>query len=557
MRRRSSARSPSWLPRASRRSPSASCSPSSIRRMSGGRARSSARSHPRIMVSLVLRGRSGVPRIRAHLRHRLRCLYQAGGRPLSRRAWSAISRRRGVQAPLQIMQSRGGISVGAHRAAAAGAAVPVGTRGRRDRRSRGRPRGSASTISSPSTSAAPAATSRWSAAAQPLIRAEGEIGGYTVRVPMVDVNAIGAGGGSIAWIDGAGSLRVGPQSAGSEPGPACYGRGGERGDGDRCLGGARLHRSRTISPAGPLRLVAGAGARRRSRRRSREPLGMPLETAALGIHRVRQRPDGGGDPARLDRPRHRSPRLHAAAARRRRAAARDGARARARHSTRIAVPPHPGVLSAAGLLVRADRARESPPPFRAPLAGLDWPEVRRALDELDQACAELMRERGRAAPRTAQIFYSPISATSASPIISRFRCRADAAGSARRRSTADFRAAHDRVYGHSTDGAGAHRQSAQHPPQRRAADRGRPPMRRDGDGRAQGRAPILTAESGRLRRGRRSTSARRWRLACSFAGPAIVEQADTTTLIEPAGVRDGRRRTAPLIITARLREHCS
>jgi N-methylhydantoinase A/oxoprolinase/acetone carboxylase beta subunit len=63
---------------------------------------------------------------------------------------------------------------------------------------------------------------------QPLIRAEGEIGGYSVRVPMVDVNAIGAGGGSIAWIDGAGSLRVGPQSAGSEPGPACYDRGGER-----------------------------------------------------------------------------------------------------------------------------------------------------------------------------------------------------------------------------------------------------------------------------------------------------------------------------------------
>ena len=60
----------------------------------------------------------------------------------------------------------------------------------------------------------------------PLIRSEGVIDGYTVRVPMVDVSAIGAGGGSIAWLDGAGSLRVGPHSAGSEPGPACYGRGG-------------------------------------------------------------------------------------------------------------------------------------------------------------------------------------------------------------------------------------------------------------------------------------------------------------------------------------------
>ena len=60
----------------------------------------------------------------------------------------------------------------------------------------------------------------------PLIRGEGVIDGYTVRVPMVDVTAIGSGGGSIAWIDGAGSLKVGPHSAGADPGPACYGRGG-------------------------------------------------------------------------------------------------------------------------------------------------------------------------------------------------------------------------------------------------------------------------------------------------------------------------------------------
>ena len=50
--------------------------------------------------------------------------------------------------------------------------------------------------------------------------------GYPVRVPTVDVTSLGAGGGSIAWIDSGGGLRVGPQSAGAEPGPACYGRGG-------------------------------------------------------------------------------------------------------------------------------------------------------------------------------------------------------------------------------------------------------------------------------------------------------------------------------------------
>jgi len=56
--------------------------------------------------------------------------------------------------------------------------------------------------------------------------AEGSIEGWPVRVPMIDIHTVGAGGGSIAWRDAGGSLRVGPESAGSEPGPACYGRGG-------------------------------------------------------------------------------------------------------------------------------------------------------------------------------------------------------------------------------------------------------------------------------------------------------------------------------------------
>ncbi len=55
---------------------------------------------------------------------------------------------------------------------------------------------------------------------------EGCIGGYPVAVPMVDLHTIGAGGGSIAYVDSGGVLQVGPQSAGSDPGPVCYGRGG-------------------------------------------------------------------------------------------------------------------------------------------------------------------------------------------------------------------------------------------------------------------------------------------------------------------------------------------
>src|SRR5712691_1378773 len=57
---------------------------------------------------------------------------------------------------------------------------------------------------------------------------EREVGGFPVRLPSVDLHTVGAGGGSIVWRDTGGALRVGPESAGAEPGPACYGRGGKR-----------------------------------------------------------------------------------------------------------------------------------------------------------------------------------------------------------------------------------------------------------------------------------------------------------------------------------------
>ncbi len=56
---------------------------------------------------------------------------------------------------------------------------------------------------------------------------EGKIGGYPTKLPMIDIHTIGAGGGSIAWFDPGGAMRVGPASMGAEPGPAAYGRGGQ------------------------------------------------------------------------------------------------------------------------------------------------------------------------------------------------------------------------------------------------------------------------------------------------------------------------------------------
>ena len=61
---------------------------------------------------------------------------------------------------------------------------------------------------------------------QPQLTQEFSLDGLPIRIPLLDINTIGAGGGSIVWIDDGGMRRVGPQSAGADPGPACYGRGG-------------------------------------------------------------------------------------------------------------------------------------------------------------------------------------------------------------------------------------------------------------------------------------------------------------------------------------------
>ncbi|HYQ32857.1 MAG TPA: hydantoinase/oxoprolinase family protein, partial [Lapillicoccus sp.] len=61
---------------------------------------------------------------------------------------------------------------------------------------------------------------------EPTLTTEGTVGAYPSKIPMIDVVTVGAGGGSIAWVTPEGTLKVGPQSAGADPGPVCYGRGG-------------------------------------------------------------------------------------------------------------------------------------------------------------------------------------------------------------------------------------------------------------------------------------------------------------------------------------------
>ncbi|MEA2330489.1 MAG: N-methylhydantoinase [Thermoleophilaceae bacterium] len=109
------------------------------------------------------------------------------------------------------------------------------------------------------------------------------IGGRALALPMVDVHTIGAGGGSIAWRDAGGAMRVGPRSAGADPGPACYGRGGSQPtvtDADLLLGWLDA-----ASPlAGGVRLDAEAAARAVGA--LADELGLSAEDAAAGIARV-------------------------------------------------------------------------------------------------------------------------------------------------------------------------------------------------------------------------------------------------------------------------------
>ena len=106
------------------------------------------------------------------------------------------------------------------------------------------------------------------------------IGGYPVLTPMIDIHTIGAGGGSIAYVDNAGAFRVGPRSAGAEPGPAAYGRGGLEPtvtDANLVLG--RLDPANFLGGLMPLELGAARGVVSDLADR----LGLSLEQAAEGI----------------------------------------------------------------------------------------------------------------------------------------------------------------------------------------------------------------------------------------------------------------------------------
>jgi N-methylhydantoinase A len=112
------------------------------------------------------------------------------------------------------------------------------------------------------------------------VSGEMEVQGYPIRVPMVEVNTVGAGGGSVAWIDSGGHPKVGPRSAGAEPGPACYGLGND----EPTVTDANVV-LRTLNPEYLLggRMHIDAGEARRAVHRLADRLGIGLMEAAQGI----------------------------------------------------------------------------------------------------------------------------------------------------------------------------------------------------------------------------------------------------------------------------------
>ena len=211
-----------------------------------------------------------------------------------------------------------------------------------------------------------------------------------IHVPMVDVHTIGAGGGSIAFVNEAGLLQVGPESAGAAPGPICFGRGGERvtiADANLLLG--RLNPNTLLSVERPVPLDAIAS---RFDEQVGTPLGLDAEEAAAAVLRIaNDRMAGALRMVSLSR--GHDPRdfvlfafggagpLHAADL------------ARELGIPRVVVPARPGITNALGCMV-ADLRHDFVRTVNTPLAALDVRTVHETLaDQIRQGREMLGRER--------------------------------------------------------------------------------------------------------------------------------------------------------------------
>ncbi len=221
------------------------------------------------------------------------------------------------------------------------------------------------------------------------LTSEGRIGPWPVAVPQVDMHTIGAGGGSIAYVDAGGLLQVGPESAGASPGPACYGNGGER----PTVTDANLVLGRLLPDAflgGGMRLDVEAA--RRAVATVAEPLGLGVEEAAAGIIRIANEHmaralrvmsvQRGIDPRGLTL-------VSFGGA----GGLQVCALAEALGMERALVPIHGGVLSALGMLT-APRGRQLSRTVQGELEGFDVEAIEAGLAELEAHGAQALAAEG-------------------------------------------------------------------------------------------------------------------------------------------------------------------
>ena len=242
---------------------------------------------------------------------------------------------------------------------------------------------------------------------RPNVTTETDIEGYPIKLPMIDINTIGAGGGSIAWIDPGGALRVGPESAGAAPGPVCYGRGGKLPtvtDANVILG--RINPEYLL---GGRMEVDLEGAKKVVQKTIAGPLGLDLMTAAAGIIEVinanmirgirRVSVERGYDPRDFALvPFGGAGPLHGVEL------------ARALNMTRIIVPAHPGIASAVGMLT-ADVRHDYVQTFIAPIRNADLSRVSAMYQDMEAKSAAQLESEGFCGParrltRSADLRYA-------------------------------------------------------------------------------------------------------------------------------------------------------
>jgi len=219
--------------------------------------------------------------------------------------------------------------------------------------------------------------------------------GYTLKVPAIDVAEVGAGGGSIIWIDAGGALQIGPQSAGASPGPVCYDTGGT----DPTLTDANV----VLGYIHPLHLVGGAvklnAAKSQSvlDQRIARPLGMSLEAAAWGAYLIAASNMIRAIKA-VSSERGRDPREYVLVAFGGNGPLFAAAMAEALMIRRVLIPPSAGVFSSYGLLY-SEVAYHFTKTRKALLTEIDPLEIWALLGELEMDARMRLAEDGFAADR--------------------------------------------------------------------------------------------------------------------------------------------------------------